>query len=131
MSPHLFRRKRYSTFAVKQRTFAIGLAHSLQDALNALIPVAIAGVAISFLVWFWGSGPTTLSKDLFGFDIGILLWARIFSTFLVGFPTAVFVRSSFVNFLHALSDSRAIDRELAILWDEIAQRDGASRGGQS
>ena len=114
-----------SSFSVRSKLFGIALAHSLNDAVHASVPVAIAGCAVSFMVWFWGDGPTDLMLSLFGARIDNPILAKILSTFLVGFPTAVFVRSSFVNFLRVISDGRAFDRDTNLEFERLLRDDAA------
>ena len=120
-----------STFTVKNRLFFGALSHSLHDALHALIPVAIIGGAVAFLVWFWGNGPTDLMQTLFGVKITNLTVARILSTLIVGFPTVIFAKASFTNFLRVQGDTRAMDRDTDLIWDKIVQDDEVRRLRQS
>jgi hypothetical protein len=116
-------RKPYSSFKVKNRLFGIALGHAFHDALHALIPVAVVGGAVAFLIWFWGNGPTDLAKTLFNVNIGNLIVARVVSTFIVGLPTVIFAKASFTNFLKVQADPRALERDTDLAWERIYRYD--------
>ena len=121
------RSKRISAFAIRSQSFGLGIQHAMTDAFHALIPVAVAGLAASFLVWFWSNGPSDLMFTLFQVKVGNLLAARILSPIIVGFPPLIFVRSSFKNFGVVLRDTRAMERDMDVMWQRIARHDEAVR----
>jgi hypothetical protein len=121
-------KKPYSSFKVKNRLFGIALGQAAHDAVHALIPVAIVGGAIAFLVWFWGNGPTDLVKQLFGISISNLLVARVLSLFIVGLPTVIFAKASFTNFLRVQNDPRAMERDIDLAWQRIQRYDEEVKG---
>jgi len=116
-------KKPYSSFKVKNRLFGIALGHAAHDAVHALIPVAIVGAAIAFLVWFWSNGPTDLMKTLFNVNITNLIVARVLSIFIVGLPTVIFAKASFTNFLRVQNDPRALERDTDLAWQRIQRYD--------
>jgi hypothetical protein len=109
--------RRTTSLQIKSKLFAASLQHSLHDGFWAMVPVAIAVAGLALIVWFWQDGPT----DLFAY-VGVKFpfpaIAKIGSTLLIGFPTVIFVWSSFNNFLLVLNEKGPVYRE----FDEIMKR---------
>ena len=123
----------YSTLRVKARVYQLATVHALQDALYAVIPVAIVAASVSFVSWFWGNGPTDLLLSAFGIKLGNVLLAKILATALVSVPSIAFAKASLFIYLKVQGDRRALDRDLDLEWDRIVRldTDRQSQGGRS
>ena len=114
--------RRTSSLQIKSKLFIASLQHSLHDGFWALVPVAIGVAGLGFIIWFWQDGPTDLLGYL-GVRISIPLLAKISSIFLVGFPTVIFVWSSFSNFLLVMREKGPVYREFDEIMDRVHRED--------
>lgn len=108
---------RASSLELKTALFMAGFRHSLNDGFWALVPVAIAVAGLAFIIWFWSNGPTDLFA-LVGIQIDLGVLTKLASTLVIGFPTVIFVISSFQHFMLVMNEKGPIYRE----FDDIVAR---------